>query len=324
MKRACRLAALALSVALGGCPDPAVQQAKTFRLGHLAPSAESEQLAREFMLPALAKLGFTEGRNLIFDGRVGRGPDLPTLAREIVEARPTVIIAVGPPALHAARATSTSIPIVLFGDDPTLKGAANMLSAPTENVTGVSLMTVELHGKRLEFLHRAVPGARRVAALLRSPWTETEEEKTRILRAAAGQMGLEIEIFTAAGPAEFASAFAAMRRAGSEALVIGSYPGFVGEAPLLAAQAMESGLPTVCPWADGARSGCLLGYSAKREALLVRLAHLVARILLGASPADLPVELPAEIELAVNLKTARTLGLTIPDAVLARADEIIE
>lgn len=317
------LAVLAFLLTQTGCSQPA-EAPGSFRLGLLAPSPEWDDLARRHLLPVLADLGFAEGRNLKYDSRVGPTHELPGLAREIIAAEPTVVVVIGPPARQAVRAVSASVPIAALGDGPMLRKAARDTQARPENLTGVQLMTVELHGKRLELLHRAVPEARKVAALLRSPWSETEEDKAAILRAAADQIGLELQIFLAADRGEFGSAFAQIREAGSEAVLIGSYPGFVGDATILAELALREGLPTMCPWADSIQSGCLLGYSAKREALLIRLAHLVAQILRGSSPSDLPIELPAEVELGVNLHTAGALGLSLPEAILGRADYIVE
>jgi len=294
---------------------------RVYRLGHLAPTASSERATREFSLPELAKLGFVEGRNLEFVVRSGNLDALPDLARELLATKPDAIIAIGSTAVRATREATNSVPIIMFTDDPIGQGFATSFARPDRNVTGVAIMVLELQAKRLELLLEAVPQARRVAALLRSP---TREQSERELRAAAATAGIELLVVSADGASDYQAAFALMRAAGAEALVIGSDPQFYADKELLAALAREARLPTSCEWPDMARAGCLVGYGANPAALRRRLAQYVARILRGASPGELAIERPTTFELAINLKTAQGLALTIPHALLARADEIIE
>ena len=194
---------------------------------------------------------------------------------------------------------------------------------PGGNVTGIAILAAELDGKRLDLLHEAVPAARRIAALMlpAAPLRRASEEE---LRAAAASTGVELLVFDAAGPGEYPAAFAAMRAGGARALVIVADPTFNRDAESLARLALKTGLPTVCEWAEMARSGCLLGYGPSRPELRRRLAYFVARIFQGAAPSDLPIEQPTHFEFTINLKTAKALGLTIPPSLLARADEVIE
>src|SRR5262245_28256039 len=296
---------------------------RVHRLGHLAPTASSERATREFSLPELAKLGFVEGRNLEFVVRSGNLDALPDLARELLATKPDAIIAIGSTAVRAVREATNSVPIVMFTDDPVGQGFATSFARPDRNVTGVAIMVIELQAKRLELLLEAVPQARRVAALLRQK-SATREQSERELRAAAATAGIELLVVSADGASDYQVAFASMRAAGAEALVIGSDPQFYADKELLAALAREAHLPTSCEWADMARAGCLVGYGADPAALRRRLAQYVARILRGTSPGELAIERPTTFELAINLKTARGLALTIPRTLLARADEIIE
>jgi putative ABC transport system substrate-binding protein len=179
-----------------------------------------------------------------------------------------------------------------------------------------------MDGKRASLLHDFVPAARRFAILTGRPPRHVEgaEEARRV----ASKLGLETDAFYADEPADYVAAFAGMRTARSEALVIISAPDFFRDAALLSRLALEAGLPTVCEWASMARDGCLIGYGPNFAALWRRPAEYVARILRGEKPGDLPIEQPTLFEFAVNLKTAKALGLTIPEASLLRADEVIE
>jgi putative tryptophan/tyrosine transport system substrate-binding protein len=304
-------------------PAEAQSSDRVYRLGHLAQSEEAERLSREFTLPELAQLGFAEGRNLHFSGRFGSANALPHLAQELLAEKPDAIIAIGSAATLAARAATDRVPIVLFAVDPVRLGLADSFSRPAGNVTGISNMVLELQEKRLELLLEAVPQARRVAVLLRRT-SPTREHGERELRAAAIRAGIEVLFYSADGPSDYQAAFVAMRAARAQALVIGSDPSFFADTALLAKHAQEARLPTSCEWVTMARAGCLLGYGPSMAALRRRMAHFVARILRGASPGELAIEQPTAFELALNLNTARALGLAIPSALLARADEVIE
>jgi putative ABC transport system substrate-binding protein len=293
------------------------------RLGHLAEVLDSERLTREYSLPELAKLGFVEGRNLQLFARSGTADTLPKLARELLIDKPEVIIAVGSNAARAAQESTSSVPIVMFADDPIGLGLATSFARPDRNVTGIANLVVELLAKRLELVLEVTPKARRVATLLRRT-SATRERIERALRDSAARAGIELLVYLADGPADYLAAFAAMRADGAEALVVGPDPRLFGDRELLAAHAREAHLPTSCEWPTMARAGCLLGYGANQAELRRRLAQYVARILAGAKPSELPIEQPTTFDLAINLKTAHVLGLTIPPAVLQRADEVIE
>ena len=188
---------------------------KVYRLGTVGTQAPQTQGA---MLQELAELGFSEGRNLVLDRRVGDAVALPDLARELVLAKPDAIYVSGTDALRAASAATNTVPIVQFGPDPVRLGLAKSLSRPGGNVTGVAILGAELDGKRLDLLHQAVPRARRVAALL-WPWGARQASEQE-MRAVAAHADVELLVFDAAEPDDYEAAFAKMRAAGAQALVV--------------------------------------------------------------------------------------------------------
>jgi putative ABC transport system substrate-binding protein len=305
----------------GARPALAQTPNRVYRLGHLSNSALSETLTREIALPELAKLGFIEGRNLVFDGRVGEPDAQPGLMRELLATRPDAVIAIGPAALAAAGAATRTVPIVTFGFDPVELGLAQSYARPGGNVTGVVILASELDVKRLSILREAVPDRRRVAALFSSTRFGVSEPA---MRKAAADLGVELPAFTVATPADYPAAFAAMRTAGAQALVIGASPEFYRDAKQLAALALEARLPTVCEWAEMAQAGCMIGYGPNRAALRKRMAAQIALIFRGTAAGDVAIELPTLFEFAVNQKIAKSLDLSIPAGVLLRADEVID
>lgn len=290
---------------------------RIYRLGHLADSSDSEAFTRQITLPELARLGFVEGRNLVFDGRVGELDSLPALMRELLAGQPDAVIAIGP-ALAPAGAATRKVPVVAFGRDPVEFGLAASYARPGSNVTGVVIQTGELEAKRLSILVEAVPDRRRVAALLATSAYEAA------LRKAAAALGVELLVFTAAVPSDYPAAFAAMRAQGAQALIIGASPQFFQDGRLLAGLAREARLPTVCEWADMAQEGCLMGYGPSRTALRKRMADQIAQIFRGVAPGDIPIERPTAFEFSLNLRVAKSLDLIVPSVLAARADEVIE
>jgi putative ABC transport system substrate-binding protein len=293
---------------------------RVYRLAHIANSAPSESSARQIIIPELARLGFVDGRNLIFDARLGESGALPGLMSELLAARPDAVIAVGGPAIAAAGAATRTVPIVTFGADPIELGFAASYARPGANVTGVVILASELEVKRLSILLEAAPDRRRVAVLT-SPATAFGEAAMR--KAAAG-LGVELLAFPVTAQEEYPAAFAAMRSAGAQALVISATSEFYRHGKQLAALALENGLPTVCEWADMAKAGCLLGYGPDRVALRKRMAAQIAQIFRGTAAGDIAIERPTVFEFAVNQTVAKSLGLGIPSTVLTSASEVIE
>jgi len=303
--------------ALGQVPE------RTYRLGHLAVNTQAERTFRDYAFPELANLGLVEGRHFVFDPRVGPAETLQPVARDLVAAKPDVIVAIGGNATGAARQATSSIPIVMFADDPVRLGWASSLSRPQGNVTGIANMVVELEVKRFQFLIEAVPATRRVAVLTHKAMI-SRREREDALRAAAKDSGAELQIYAVGGADDYARTFAAMRERGANALLISANPQFAADIRMLAALARDAHLPTSCEWAVNARSGCLLGYGPDPLALQRRMAHYVARIFRGVAPGELPIELPTRYEFVINLRTAKAVGIAVPPALVARADEIIE
>ena len=297
---------------------------RLYRIAFITPSEALIEMMRKFQLPELARFGFVEGRNLTLTTHAGPPARMSELAREAVATKPDVVIAVSTVAILAVKEASSTVPIVMsfIGEDPIEKGVANSFARPGGSVTGVAMLAAEMDGKRASLLHEFVPAARRIAILTGRPPRHAEgaEEVRRVAR----KLGLETDVFYADEPADYVAAFAGMRTARSEALVIISAPDFFRDAALLSRLALEARLPTVCEWASMAHDGCLVGYGPNFAALWRRPADYVARILRGEKPGELPIEQPTLFEFAVNLKTAKALGLTIPEAALVRADEVIE
>jgi putative tryptophan/tyrosine transport system substrate-binding protein len=307
----------ALLVASASAQEPG----RLYRIAMVTPSELTVENMRKFQLPELARFGC---RNLTVTTHVGPPARIPELAREAIATKPDVVIAVSTVAILAVKEASSTVPIVMsfIGEDPIEKGVAKSFARPGGSVTGVAMLAAEMDGKRASLLHDFVPAAHRIAILTGRPPRHAEgaEEAQRVAR----QLGLETDVFYADEPADYVVAFAGMRTARSEALVIISAPDFFRDAALLSRLALEAGLPTVCEWASMAQDGCLLGYGPKIAALWRRPAEYVARILRGEKPGELPIEQPTLFEFAINLKTANALGLTIPEASLMRADEVIE
>ena len=292
---------------------------RSYRLAHLAISAESEAATRAITLPEMAKLGFVEGRNLVFDGRVGSPGDLPGLMQELMAGRPDAVLAVGPAAIVAAGAIR-NVPVITFGGDPVQMGLAANYARPGGNVTGVVILIGELEVKRLSLLLEALPDRRRVAVLTSA---DTVPGEAALRKAAAG-MGVDMLSVPVASPADYPAAFAAMRTQGAQALVISATSEFFRDRTQLAELALQARLPTVCEWAEMAHAGCFLGYGPNRAALRRRLADQIARIFRGTPAGDIAIEQPTTFEFALNQKVARTMGISVPVNTLSQADEVID
>jgi putative ABC transport system substrate-binding protein len=310
----------------GGALLPSLASAqepgRLYRIAVISPAEKAADEFRKFQLPELAKFGFIEDRNLTVTRHVGPPARIPELAREAIATKPDVVVAAV--AILAAKEASSTVPIVMsfIGEDPIEKGVAKSFARPGGSVTGVAMLAAEMDGKRASLLHDFVPAARRIAILTGRP--PRHAEGAAEAQGVARKLGLETDVFYADEPADYIAAFAGMRTARSEALVIISAPDFFRDAALLSRLALEAGLPTVCEWASMARDGCLIGYGPNYAALWRRPAEYVARILRGEKPGELPIEQPTLFEFAINLRTAKALGLTIPEASLLRADEVIE
>lgn len=295
---------------------------RVWRIGVLAPVNDSG--FRSVILPYLATRGFVEGRNLVVDVRIGTEAQMTELARTMVTTKPDAIIASSDWALHPARAATAIIPIVAapMGADPVLSGVAQSWAHPGGNVTGVSLIAPELEIKRLSLLREVLPSVRRVAVL--SNHREVVEAGLLPLRKAAAELGLELIEIWVESENEYATAFAKMRGVGAEAIVIVPTPELDQDTVKLSALAANTGLPTIGGFRESAQKGLLIGYGPSLQELDRQAAGYVERILNGALAGELPFQGPTRIDFAINMKTAKELGLTIPPSLLVGAGEVIE
>ena len=319
-------------LALGAAPRAAEAQqaAKVARIGYLSPNLASSPHLRDAFLQGLRDLGYVEGRNFVIDYRDAEGnlERPPALAAELVALKVDVIFVGGGTrvTLAAMEATKT-IPIVFTGiGDPVESGLVTSLARPGGNVTGLSSLGPELVGKRLGLLKQAVPAVDRVAVLWLPGALGERTDKDMLTGAdvAARALGLRLQFVEARGPDEFARAFSDMSSARAGALTVLPSNRFLREHRRLVALAAENRLPAVYTSREFVDAGGLMSYGANSPDLHRRAATYVDRILKGAKPGDLPVEQPTKFELVINLKTAKALGLTIPQSVLASADEVIQ
>jgi putative tryptophan/tyrosine transport system substrate-binding protein len=317
---------LAASLAWVGSAARSQPAGRVYRLGLLRPTAP---IAAEFMatgIPnALRQLGWVEGRNLRIDVRYaeGRMEQLPSLARELVALRCDALVAVGIGAVRALQDATSTIPIVMFGNfDPVAVGLVSSLARPGGNVTGVMIAAEgTLAGKKLELLRDAAPRARRTALLvpddpnLRLQVAETQQ--------AAATLGIDLRVLQLRG-SDYAGAFATMMAERCDALFVAATTFFVRDRRQIIDLATRHKLPSMWEWPEQVADGGLMAYGTSLSGLYQRIAVYVDRLFKGAAPGELPVEQPTTFELVINLKTARALGLTMPQTLLLRADRLIE
>lgn len=264
--------------------------------------------------------GFVEGGNLDVDYRGVVPSSLEAVAIELTRARPDVIFATGPEAARATQRATTSIAIVALANDLVASGLVASMPHPEGNTTGVAIFAFQLDVKRLELLHEALPEARRIGIL-------ADREQVPIisaLNAAARDFGIEISHFTARSQEEIIHAIDAMRATAVDAVNVLASPILSPFVSLIIDRLRLSRLPGMLQWPEGAEAGGLIAYGPRLDEAFRQCARQVAKLLRGAKVADVPVEQPTRFELVINAKTARTLGITIPPTLLARADQVIE
>jgi putative ABC transport system substrate-binding protein len=276
----------------------------------------------------LKESGYVDGENVTIAYRFGENQNdrLPALAGELVQRRVNVIVAgTAPTATLAAKAATTTIPIVfLVSDDPVKLGFVGSLARPGSNLTGVNFFNAELNAKRLELLRQLVPGAARIALLVNPVNATTTEAAVRDLEAAARVMGLQIRILNASSSREIDAAFEAMSRERPDALYVGGDNLLNSRRLQLALLAARHAIPAAYASRDYPEYGGLMSYGTNVADAYRQVGAHAGRILKGAKPADLPVVQASKFELVINAQTARTLSLTIPPSLLATADEVIE
>jgi putative ABC transport system substrate-binding protein len=317
-----RRAVLICAVLAALSPTYAEAAERIWRMGVLTPVEDN--VVRSVILPYLATRGFVEGRNLVVDFRIGAEEQMPELAQALVGDKPDAIIAISDWALHPARAATSIIPIVAapMGADPVLAGVAESWAHPGGNVTGVSLIAPELEIKRLSLLREVLPSVHRIAVL--SNHRKVVEAGLLPLRKAAAEVGVELVEIWVESPSEYATAFDRMHGDGAEAVVIVPTPELYRDTELLAALAAKTRLPAIGGSRESAQRGLLIGYGPSLRELGRQAAGYVERILNGAQAGELPFQGPTHLDFAINMRTAKALGLTIPPSLLVGADEVIE
>jgi putative ABC transport system substrate-binding protein len=326
-RQAAFLAAIAIGAVVAGAPLPALAQqpGKVFRIGILAPAARPDIKSFDAFRKGLADLGYTDGQNIRIEYRLAAWDysRLPAMADELVRLPVDVIVTDAQKSAVIAHEATRTIPIVgaTLGPDPVAAGLAASFAHPGGNVTGFTGFGIELSGKRLQLLKEVSPAIARIAAL----WNPAQPTALRGgSEEAARTLGVELHTIEVATPDQIPTGFEAAVARGTEALVVLPDAMFWNERAGIVALAAKYRMPAIYPEREYADDGGLLAYSQNVSDQFRRAAGYVDKILKGARPGDLPLEQPTRFEFVVNLKTAKTLGLTIPPSILARADEVIE
>lgn len=318
---------LALSAALFAlCAPVEAQSISRFpRLGYLAANSALESRDLKAFRQGLADLGYIEGKNIAIEYRSAEGKldRLPDLAAELVALKVDIVVAINPPSARAAKNATNTIPIVIRStDDPVTTGLVASLARPGGNITGLTSISTELHGKRLELLKEVVPRAH-VVAVIRNPTGRGAVQRWKEVEAAGRVLGLRLEAVDVKSPNDFEVVFRVATEKHPDALLTLRNPMIVNNRKRLAALVAKSRLAAIYDDREFVEAGGLMSYGADLTDLHRRVALFVDKILKGAKPADLPVEQPTKFELVINIKTAKQIGITIPPNVLARADRVI-
>ena len=319
---------LLATILLVTVPFAEAQQAKKLpRIGYLSAGSPSTNSARiEAFRQGLRELGYVEGKNIVIEYRYAEGKldRLSELAAELVRLKVDVIVTTGPTSTGPTKAATVTIPIVMAQEfDPVGSGVVASLARPGGNITGLSTLHPEISGKRLELLTEIVPKLSRVAALGTSitPGTAQALRETEL---AAGAFGVKLQYLEVPGPKDIETAFRDASKGHADAVLVLTSPVFTSNRKQVADLAVKSRLPAIYGSSEYVEDGGLMSYGVAITDLFRRAATYVDKILKGTKPADLPVEQPTKFELIINLKTAKQIGLTIPQWVLMRADKVIK
>jgi putative ABC transport system substrate-binding protein len=273
---------------------------------------------------ALAALGPVDGRNIRLENRLAEGhvDRLPELARSLVRENPSIIVALGEAPTRAAQQATNTIPIVTIADDIVESGFIATLAKPGGNITGVSILATELDSKKIDLLKQILPAAQRFG-VLRDPSTSVPARMLAIAKTAQA-LGVELQTVDVHGAADIAPAFASFRAGGTEAVDILASPLLFSFRKELARLSLTDKLPAICQFREMVEAGCLASYGISLPHAYLVLADLTDKVLRGAQPGEVPAQQPTSFELVINLNTMRAMGIEIPTAILARADEVIE
>jgi putative ABC transport system substrate-binding protein len=302
------------------------QQPALVRVGWLSAGKGSDAVSFVAFRAGLRDYGYIEGRNLILDPRWGELSNERTeqLATELLRTSPQVIVTQAGTAVFAMLRTGTTLPVVFgLSGDPVEAKLVDSLARPGRNFTGLSFLSLELVGKRVELLKEMAPSIKRIA-ILANPLHPGEKGERRASEAIIKALGLSFEYFEVRPGADMSDVLSAIAKSRSDAIVIFPDAGMLGQSEAIAAFAAKNRVPTISGWAEFAESGNLMTYGPNLREGYRGLAAYVDKILKGRKPADLPVELPKQFELVINLKTAKQIGLTIPPNLLVRANRVIK
>ena len=313
-----------LSAPLAAGAQPA---GKVPRIGFISTTSPGTAPATEAFVLGLRDLGYVEGQNITVEWRWGRGKTerFPEFAADLVRLKVDAIVAANPPAGHAARAATRTIPIVIpTMNDAVGDGFVASLARPGGNITGLSVHRREIQSKQLQLFKEALPNLSRIALLVDAT-DRTNADVAREAESAARVLGVRVHpLVEAHGPGDLDGVFATITKEGARAAVVVSGTMFCANRVQLVEHALKSHLPMMCNYREYVAAGCLMAYGFDLPDLFRRAAIYVDKILKGAKPADLPIEQATKFELVINLKTAKALGLTIPPSLLQRANQVIE
>jgi putative tryptophan/tyrosine transport system substrate-binding protein len=323
------IAVVALGAVAGPLASFAQQQGKVWRVGFLSLQARTDSLSsRNYgaFLKGMRDLGYVEGKNLVIEWRFADGnfERLPVLAADLVQLKVDVIVAVASAAISAAQKATTTIPIVMATTgDPVGSGFVKSLARPGGNITGLSNMGGDTGAKHVDLLLTVVPKLSRVAVLV-SPTSTTYRAISESVQAGAQKAGVKTLVAEASSPQEVENAFSMIARENAGAVIVGAAPFFGLQRQQIAELAIKYRLPSIFGNRTYVEAGGLMSYGQNLAHNYLRAASYVDKIFKGAKPGDLPVEQPVTLELVVNLKTAKALGLTSPQAILLRTDQVIQ
>jgi len=301
----------------------AQEPGRVYRMAFFTPSLRSSD-AVAAMLEELGIHGFVQGKNLevLSEGFGVSGSQAAELAASLVKASPDVIVTASEPYLRALQQNTRSIAVIGMTEDMVTEGFAATLARPGSNITGLSLLSPELDGKRLEILIEAVPGATKIAVLAES--RVTQQRHIDELQEAARARGVSFVVAGVASRDEVLPAIESFKRSGAQAVTFLAGPLFSINGGAFIQRARELRLPSIFQWAENAEEGALIAYGPRLTEMYRERTQMVMKVLRGATPADIPVEQPSKFELVINLNTAKAIGLEIPAGLLLRADKLIE